>query len=180
MTRSAKYAVRCLLLGIALLRAPMVHGEGAAAAAKPAAPGDPPAPADNSPAVADAGAKGAANGAQRRDPFRPFTLDLRMRADRAIQQTPLQKYELGQLAVVATVWDVNPPRALVEDTTGMGYIVSLGTPIGSGGGVVTGIEPQRVIVEERVLDYYGKEQINRIVMETPKEEGPNQVARERQ
>jgi hypothetical protein len=33
-------------------------------------------------------------------------------------------------------------------------------------------------VEERVLDFYGNEQVNRIVMETPKED-PNQQGRER-
>jgi Tfp pilus assembly protein PilP len=69
---------------------------------------------------------------------------------------------------------------MVEDSAGMGYIVGLGTPMGRNGGIVTAIEPERIIVEERVLDYYGKEQVNRIVMETPKEEGPNQSARERQ
>jgi type IV pilus assembly protein PilP len=113
----------------------------------------------------------------RRDPFRPFTLDLRPEA--RIPVTPLQRYELGQLTVVATVWDVSPPRAMVEDSFGMGYIITLGTPIGRNGGVVTAIEPQRVLVEERVLDFYGREQINRIVMETPKEEGPSQPERER-
>ncbi len=159
MKRARTRAVWLLLSGAALIWAPVVHAEEEAA---------------------DAGKKPAANAPQRRDPFRPFTLDMRLHPDRLIQQTPLQHYELGQLAVVATVWDVNPPRAMVEDTAGMGYIVSLGTPIGSSGGIVTGIEPQRIIVEERVLDYYGKEQINRIVMETPKEEGPNQAARERQ
>ncbi len=53
----------------------------------------------------------------------------------------------------------------------MGYIVSIGTPIGPSGGVVTAIERQKVIVEEKVVDFYGNEQVNRIVMETPKEEG---------
>ena len=115
--------------------------------------------------------------ATHRDPFRPFTLDIR--PETRIQMTPLQRYELGQLTVVGTVWEVSPPRAMVEDSVGMGYIVTLGTPIGPNGGIVTAIEPQRVIVEERVLDYYGKEQLNRIVMETPKEEGPNLPARER-
>ncbi len=113
----------------------------------------------------------------RRDPFRPFTLDLR--PESRAPMTPLQRYEIGQLTVVATVWDISPPRALVEDSFGMGYIISLGTLIGRNGGVVTGIEPQRVLVEERVLDFYGNEQVNRIVMETPKEEGPSQLGRER-
>ena len=159
MRRAGPHAVMFLLLGAALAWAPVVHGEEDA---RDTSPKPPP------------------SAGQRRDPFRPFTLDMRLRPDLAIQQTPLQHYELGQLAVVGTVWDVSPPRAMVEDTTGMGYIVSLGTPIGSSGGVVTAIEPQRIIVEERVLDYYGKEQVNRIVMETPKEEGPNRIARERQ
>ncbi len=118
------------------------------------------------------------NPAGRRDPFRPFTLD--MRPEVHAQLTPLQRYELGQLTVVGTVWEVSPPRAMVEDSVGMGYILTLGTPIGRNGGVVTAIEPKRVVVEERVLDFYGKEQVNRIVMETPKEEeGPNQPGRER-
>ncbi len=107
------------------------------------------------------------NPAGRRDPFRPFTLDIRPEA--RTQLTPLQRYELGQLIVVGTVWELSPPRAMVEDSVGMGFIVTIGTPIGRNGGVVTAIEPQRVVVEERVLDFYGKEQINRIVMETPKE-----------
>lgn len=117
------------------------------------------------------------NPAGRRDPFRPFILDLRPEP-RTQQMTPLQRFEVGQLTVSATVWEISPPRALLEDGTGMGYIVTLGTPIGRNGGIITAIEPERVVVEERVLDFYGKEQVNRIVMETPKEEGPNQPARE--
>lgn len=122
-------------------------------------------------------AEAPAQPAQRRDPFRPFTLSRRPEARAPL--TPLQRYELGQLTVVATVWDVSPPRAMVEDSFGMGYIITLGTLIGNNGGVVTAIEPQRVLVEERVFDFYGREQINRLVMETPKEEGPTQLGRER-
>ena len=108
-----------------------------------------------------------------RDPFRPFTLNIQ-RPQKHLQLTPLQRYELGQLTVVGTVWEVSPPRAMLQDSVGMGYIVTLGTPIGPNGGLVTAIEPERVIVEERVLDFYGKEQVNRIVMETPKEESDSQ------
>lgn len=119
----------------------------------------------------------AYSAAGRRDPFRPFTLDMRPEAPR-VALTPLQRYELGQLTVVGTVWAVNPPRAMLEDSAGMGFIVTLGTPIGRNGGVVTGIEPERVIVEERVVDFYGKEQVNRVVMETPKDD-PGKAGRER-
>lgn len=129
------------------------------------------------PAAATGGeASPAAKRPPMRDPFRPFMLEVRKAA--TVQMTPLQRYEPGQLTVVATVWDVSPARALLEDSTGMGYIISLGTPIGRNGGVVTAIEPQRVVVEEHVLDFYGNERVNRIVMETPSAE-PNQPVRER-
>lgn len=134
---------------------------------------------DEQPAVGDGAVSDAAAAAQHarmRDPFRPFTLD--MHPEAPIHVTPLQRFEIGQLTVVATVWEVSPPLAMVEDSFGMGYIITPGTPIGPNGGVVTAIEPQRVVVEEHVLDFYGKEQINQIVMETPKEE-PNQPGRER-
>ena len=137
-----------------------------------------PAPAVAPPAAADQGEAPPYNAAGRRDPFRPFILDIRPEAAH-VQLTPLQRYDLGQLTVVATVWEVSPPRGMVQDSVGMGYIVSIGTPVGRNGGVVTAIEPQRIVVEERTLDFYGKEQVNRIVLETPKDEGPNQSARER-
>jgi Tfp pilus assembly protein PilP len=132
-------------------------------------------PAVGESAVGEAGAA-AATHAQMRDPFRPFTLN--MRPEAPVQVTPLQRFEIGQLTLVATVWEMSPPRALVEDSFGMGYIITLGTPIGPNDGVVRAIEPQRVLVEERVLDFYGKERINQVVMETPREE-PNQPGRER-
>jgi Tfp pilus assembly protein PilP len=123
----------------------------------------PPPPAAAEPA------DGAA--AARRDPFRPFMLDLHPGPRQLL--TPLQRYQLGQLTVVGTVWNATPPRALLQDSAGMGYIVTLGTPIGPDGGVVAAIAPDGVTVEQRVLDFYGKEQVKRIVLEIPKEEGPN-------
>jgi hypothetical protein len=135
-------------------------------------------PAPSAPAVpADAGAVPAA--APRpimRDPFRPFTLDLR--AEVPVHLTPLQRFEIGQLTLVATVWEMSPPHALVEDSFGMGYVITLGTPIGPNGGVVKAIEPRRVVVEEHVLDFYGNERTNQVVMDIPRDE-PNQPGRER-
>ncbi len=155
------HALRVLLAGLAVQWMGIVHAQEAPPVGDEAAVGTVPAPPP--PAVL-------------RDPFRPFTMNLR--PDVPVHLTPLQRFDIGQLTLVATVWEMNPPRALVEDSFGMGYIITLGTPIGPNGGVVKAIEPQRVLVEERVLDFYGKERINQVVMETPKDE-PNQPGRER-
>lgn len=113
-----------------------------------------------------------------RDPFRPFTLDLRP-AEPTEPITPLQTYELRQLTVAAVMWNFNPPLAMLEDELGMGFIVSPGTLIGRQGGVVTGIQPGRVLVDEKMVDFYGHEQINRVVLEMPRENEPNAAGRER-
>lgn len=157
---------RSLLVGVALL---MAVGTCLAAPGTETVSRDILDAVDSSPPYEPAG---------RRDPFRPFTFDIRRPSVAAEPSTPLQRYDLGQLTVAGTIWEMNPPRAMIEDSAGMGYIVTIGTPIGRNGGLVTAIEPKRVVVEERVIDFYGNDQVNRIVMETPKEEGSSQPARE--
>lgn len=113
-----------------------------------------------------------------RDPFRPFTLDLRPDTSEEAILTPLQRYELAQLRLAGVVADLDPPRAMVQDNSGMGFIVMPGTPIGRRRGVVKSIEPRRVIVEETVLDFYGQEQITQVVLDMPEEEQPHSASRE--
>ena len=106
---------------------------------------------------------------RQRNPFRPFTLDLR--PDYTGEPlTPLERYDLPQLRVAAVLIDLQPPRAMLEDNSGMGFIVTPGTPIGRNRGVVTAIESRRIVVEEKLLDYYGREQTQRVVLEMPKDE----------
>ncbi len=45
-------------------------------------------------------------------------------------------------------FEQTPPRAMVEDSAGLGFILLPGTPIGPNGGVVTEIKPRQVVVEE--------------------------------
>ncbi len=113
----------------------------------------------------------AAVGDGRRDPFRPFTLDLQ-RADAPDDepQSPLQRYEISQLKLIGLVLDLRPPRAMLQDHSGMGYIVTPGTPIGRRHGVVKSIEPGRLVVEEVVLDYYGRQQPHQVVVEMPSDD----------
>lgn len=106
-----------------------------------------------------------------RDPFRPFTLDLRPEhPDEPL--TPLQRYEIPQLRLAGVLLESIPPRAMLEDNSGMGFIVTPGTPIGRNRGVVAAIESRRVVVEEKVLDFYGNEQVQRVVLEMPQETEP--------
>ena len=134
-------------------------------------------PADGAPPV-EAAAATAAMLARGRDPFRPFTLDLRGETHENEILTPLQRYELPQLRLAAVVLDLSPPRAMLQDNSGMGYIVTPGTPIGRRRGVVKAIEPRRLIVEERIVDYYGREQTHQVLIEMPKEDKPQYAGQE--
>jgi len=172
-------------------------GQGAAPGAPAAAPGAPAAaaPLDGAPAApaaaaAAAGTDGAqveaaqpqanaaALAARGRDPFRPFTLDLRPDTAETEILTPLQRFELPQLRLAAVVLDLKPPRAMLQDNSGMGYIVTPGTPIGRRRGVVKAIESRRVVVEELVLDYYGREQVHQVIIEMSREDKPQSAVQE--
>ncbi len=114
---------------------------------------------------------GRASSKGERDPFRPFTLDLQPKkvAEDAFL-TPLQRYDLQQLTVVGVLLDLEPPRAMVQDDAGMGYIVTPGTLIGRQSGIVTDVQPRQVIVEETYVDFYGREQVRRAILEMSDEE----------
>lgn len=99
-----------------------------------------------------------------RDPFRPFSLRTRTSSRPRDSLSPLERYELGQLKVVGIVWDIKEPRAMVEDTAGLGYIVKIGTAIGSNEGKVKSIKPNEVIVEEIFADLYGARKTRQVSM----------------
>ena len=104
----------------------------------------------------------------RRDPFRPPRATQQTAAGEA--RTPLQRYDLGQLRLVAVIYDAQSPRAVVEDDAGLGYIVRVGTPIGANGGAVKAIEKGKMRVEEESIDFYGDRQTSEVVMELAAEE----------
>ena len=88
--------------------------------------------------------------------------------------TPLQRYEIGQLKLVAIIYDTTQPRAVVEDDQGLGYIVRVGTAIGANGGRVRDIERGRVLIEEDSIDFYGESHVSNVVMELRTAEGGKQ------
>ncbi len=63
--------------------------------------------------------------------------------------TPLEKMELSSLKLVAVIWNIPNPRAMVEDSGGKGYILTVGTRIGKNRGQITKITPSEIVVSEK-------------------------------
>jgi type IV pilus assembly protein PilP len=99
--------------------------------------------------------KGPSSAVARRDPFRPITLNFPPTVRRRENLSPLERFEIGQLKLVGIIWDVKHPTALVEDTSGLGYVVRPGTPIGANDGKVRAIQQDSLLIEEEYLDLYG-------------------------
>ncbi|MEE9556189.1 MAG: pilus assembly protein PilP [Candidatus Adiutricales bacterium] len=107
------------------------------------------------------------------DPFMPAVT--REATEKAAEKTgkpltPLQKMDLTSIKLVAVIVSGNESMALVEDTTQMGYIVKVGTYMGTNNGRVVGIypvemgvvrdireiiNPARIEVQEKVRTYLG-------------------------
>jgi type IV pilus assembly protein PilP len=86
------------------------------------------------------------NPRNRIDPFKPFLqkiLPRLRRAKQALPLTPLQKLSKTELqnGLVAIIWGQLGKRALVQDSSGKGYIVQQGTPVGQNG-IVKQILPE--------------------------------------
>ena len=105
----------------------------------------------------------------KRDPFRPLSLKPKVSQRARENLSPLERYELGQLKLVAIVWDIKEPKAMVEDGTSLGYIVKIGTLIGPNEGKVKAIKPTEVIIEERFTDFYGARKSQEVSMKLPVE-----------
>jgi type IV pilus assembly protein PilP len=96
------------------------------------------------------------------DPFEPFIKDDAQQVAKALKakkrtpQTPLEQIDLGQLKLVAIVASASGNRALVEQSTGKGYILKAGTYVGLNSGKVVEISIDKVTIEEEYEDVYGK------------------------
>jgi len=67
--------------------------------------------------------------------------------------TPLQRVSLSQLKLVAIVLSPTGNKALVEEPSGKGYVISKGTYIGQNYERVREIQKDRIVVEGEVEDF---------------------------
>ena len=96
------------------------------------------------------------------DPFKPFLQLTDKGTVKRAHLTPLQKYDISQLKLVAIITSPQENIALVEDSQGKGYFLKKGTIIGSNDGKVTQILKDRVIIEEVYQDIFGQTKANEI------------------
>jgi Tfp pilus assembly protein PilP len=66
--------------------------------------------------------------------------------------TPLERIDLSQLKLVGIIRAESGDKALVQETTGKGYIITVGTKIGRKFGSVTRILRDSIVVEEEEED----------------------------
>ena len=103
------------------------------------------------------------NPAGKPDPFKPFIQLTPLREFlRGAPLTPLQKYDLSQLKLVAIISAPEGNIALVEDATGKGYFLKRGVWIGKNDGKVTKILKDKVVIEEAYQDAFGQTKIHEI------------------
>jgi type IV pilus assembly protein PilP len=129
---------------------------------KPAEQARPKAPPQLAPAAQQGDGAGSAAASadfqydptNKRDPFRSFVKQFVDGKEEL--ETPLERFDLTQLTVTAIVWGVDPPRALLRDPAGKGYIVVEGTVVGKNKGRIIAIEDNLVRVKETYVDALGR------------------------
>ncbi len=114
------------------------------------------------------GARYSYNSIGKRDPFRSFIAKEVVVVGDGGPLGPLQLHDIDAYQLRGIVWNIQAPRALVEDPDGIGHVVELGTLIGRNWGKVTQIKPEEVIITEEYRDPIENELIiNEITMRLP-------------
>lgn len=150
-------------------------------AAAPSAP--PPATAAAAPAAAapsDARPQPAAqewtySSVGKRDPFRSFLAELGNAGQSVTSRcaTPLGRFELDQLKLVAVVTGMDDPVAMVEAPNGIGYALRRGACLGRNGGVIATVRTGEVVVSEWAVRADGTREKSQTILRLPKEESLN-------
>ena len=112
----------------------------------------------------------------KKDPFLPLIKESGRITDNMLDQgplTPLQKYSLSELRLVAVLLAGKQSKAMVEDAKGDGYILSKGTLIGDKYGEVVEIRKNEVLIAEKEIDSLSGEIVRKnvsLILHKPEEE----------
>jgi type IV pilus assembly protein PilP len=111
----------------------------------------------------------------KRDPFRSFLSELESSGPAVATRcaTPLGRYEIEQLKLVAVVTGLDDPVAMVQAPTGVGYSVRRGACIGKNGGVVAAVRSGELVVSEWAIRADGTRDRTQTVLRLPKQASLN-------
>lgn len=149
-------------------------GAGQPAAAAAAAP----APAPAAPAAEQkkpAEPEWSYSSVGKRDPFRSFLAELDKAGGGLATRcaTPLGRFELEQLKLVAVITGLEDPVAMVEAPSGVGYSVRRGACIGKNGGIVAAVRSGELVVTEWAIRADGTRDRTQTVLRLPREAALN-------
>ena len=110
------------------------------------------------------------------DPFEPLFKEQQIVAvskpkKKRIPRTPLEKISLSQLKLVGIILARSGNNALVQESSGKGYIIKKGTYIGLNSGQVIEIQMDNVVIQEEVEDVLGKVATKKTELRLPKPPG---------
>jgi len=110
------------------------------------------------------------------DPFEPLfrekAVSVKKKKDKKrMPRTPLERIDLSQLKLVGIILASSGNRALVEESSGKGYVIKKGTYIGVNAGKVVKIKKEKVVVEEEFEDVFGKTKLRQREIKLPKPPG---------
>ena len=118
------------------------------------------------------------NPAGKVDPFEPLFKDKpthsgtkKKKRKTREPRTPLERIDISQLKLVGIILASSGNRALVEESSGKGYVIKKGTYIGTNAGRVSDIKKDMVIVEEEYEDVFGKLKVQKKEIKLPKPPG---------
>lgn len=116
------------------------------------------------------------DGTSRVDPFLPLIAkkaEIRdknaRKLERRAPKTPLEKVDLSQLRLVGIIGTPAGRTAMVEESSGKGYVVQKGTYMGLHSGKVTAVDTDRIVVTEIIEDLSGelREQSRELKLQKP-------------
>jgi type IV pilus assembly protein PilP len=111
----------------------------------------------------------------KRDPFKSFLADMRTSSGPVVTRcnTPLGRFEIDQLRLVAVITGMADPMAMVEAPTGVGYTLRKGACLGKNGGVIASIRSDEVVISEWAIKADGTREKTQTALRLPKEQSLN-------
>lgn len=100
----------------------------------------------------------------RRDPFKSFIIEIDQERQGNTAKNHLLRFALSELKLIGIMSNIPVPKAMMEDPTGKGWIVKIGTSIGKHFGKIKRITDNAVIIVEEYHDRFGKLTINEVEM----------------